>query len=272
MSVGTDEKVERTCPVCGSVYMARRTRLRWGRETTCGRACSYLLRGSSRQCKHWLPCAVCGKQVERAPSQIKNKNGLVFCSRGCHYSGRSLGLVSRTVVEPYRVDRSPAARKRRRVAAAKTRKTRIERNNYKHTDETRAKLSKATASYLARTWKPYARSKLELKVERELKRIGAVFTPQAAFRDTAGRYAFVVDFRLSNGVVLEVNGTYWHADPRTYPEGPKTPAQRRTVRLYTRKLEALGALGVRVVELWEADLRKNMRKTVRCAYAEATRH
>src|SRR5699024_281803 len=46
-------------------------------------------------------------------------------------------------------------------------------------------------------------------------------------RGAAGRFVACVDFMLSDGRALEVNGTFWHTDPRVYPDGPTFPAQVR---------------------------------------------
>jgi hypothetical protein len=95
------EPVSRACPVCGDTYLANPTRLRWGRETTCSRECSYQLRGSKLENSRQIVCALCEREVTRAPSQIKAKHGASYCSRECHYAGRSLGLTGRIVTQPY---------------------------------------------------------------------------------------------------------------------------------------------------------------------------
>jgi 5-methylcytosine-specific restriction endonuclease McrA len=93
--------VSRQCPVCGSSYSADSTRLSFGRQTTCSRQCSYALRAKKLNRRRRFSCAVCGKGVLRSPAQVKS--AFVFCSRTCHYKGRSLGLVQRVVLTPYAV-------------------------------------------------------------------------------------------------------------------------------------------------------------------------
>ncbi len=94
-------KVERQCPVCGKSYIADATRLRWGRETTCSRDCSYKLRGDNLSDQEAFVCPICGKEFARCRSHIKGKHGSQFCSRACHYIGRSAGLSKRVVAKPY---------------------------------------------------------------------------------------------------------------------------------------------------------------------------
>ena len=94
-------RVQRECPVCGRSYAADSIRLAHGRQTTCSRECSYVLRARRRSTSRAYECAVCGKRVLRSPSQVKSI--VVFCSSSCHCQGRSLGLLVRTVRRPYRV-------------------------------------------------------------------------------------------------------------------------------------------------------------------------
>jgi len=109
-------------------------------------------------------------------------------------------------------------------------------------------------------------SKLELLVAQELTLIGIQHTGQAKIRDPqSGKFIACVDFLLGDGRVLEVNGTYWHADPRTYPNGPIFPSQVHTADRYKVKMGKLALLGIPVIEVWETDLKSDPRETVRHA-------
>ena len=93
--------IQKTCPICGKEYLADAVRLSHGRETTCSRACSYMLRSQKITKKTSITCGVCGKIFELAPSQIDKKVHANFCSKDCHYKGRSLGITKRVVTKPY---------------------------------------------------------------------------------------------------------------------------------------------------------------------------
>src|SRR3990172_8410466 len=179
----------RPCPVCGVNYAASLIRLRWGRQTTCSRKCSYILRGRAKQ--HELRrciCATCGAEFDRRASGVENKYGHVFCARRCHYRGRSLGLVQRVVTKPYNIGET--ARAAWRVGALKVRDTRRARDNYRKSPETIAKLSIATAHTLAKSKR--MSSKLEDVVAGELDLLGAVYQRQFAIRDDGGRFAALI--------------------------------------------------------------------------------
>lgn len=256
--------MEKDCPVCGVSYDADPARLRYGRQTTCSRRCSYIRRGAGmKREKDEIVCAVCGQHVERSPARVKGKYGAHFCSSACHYKGRSLGISKRVVTSPYIV--TDAGRAAWVAGALKTRDKRIARDNYRHTDATKAKLSIATARTLAKG-KGTRVSKLEGKVAAYIRAWGVPVVPQYAFRGTASRFAYVVDFWFPTfNVALEVNGTYWHADPRVYTILNAT--QRRCVAKYARKVEHLASIGARLVEVWELDLKHDIAQAMLVTHA-----
>jgi hypothetical protein len=97
------ETISRECPTCGITYQAEPRRLRFGRQITCSRACSYRYRGEKKSKSVTLQCPVCGEHFKRSPAlAARAKHGSIFCSRKCHYAGRSLGLTKRVVTSPYR--------------------------------------------------------------------------------------------------------------------------------------------------------------------------
>jgi 5-methylcytosine-specific restriction endonuclease McrA len=85
------ELVKRECPNCGSAYQARLGRLKFGRETTCSRACSYALRGNQKVKVVDMVCDVCGGKFNRCPAKVKGKSNSV-CSLECYFQGRKSRL------------------------------------------------------------------------------------------------------------------------------------------------------------------------------------
>ena len=253
--------VNRECPVCAVSYKADPVRLRHGRQTTCSRACSYALRANKLEKGKTFECPVCEVEFTRRPSQIKSKHGAIFCSAACMYKGRTLGLTPRIVDKPY-VRVAPINYE----AIARAHATRRARNNYGHTDDTRARLSEATTRAIAEG-RISPVSKLEDEVAVVLDGLGVSYARQVPVRGAAGRFVACVDFMLSDGRALEVNGTFWHADPRVYPGGPEFPAQVRTAERWDRKVAALAALGIPVVVVWEKDLRDDFAEALRVALA-----
>ena len=258
-------KVERSCPVCTITYHADSARLKFGRQTTCSRACSYRLRGTNLENNLTLKCSVCGDEFNRAVSAIKGKHGGNFCSPACHYAGRGTGATARTITEPYKI--TEKGRDGWAKAAKKTRETRILRDNYRHTDATRALLSEKTSNAIAQGRVPVV-SRLEDKVAAELTAMGYEFIRQYPVRSQAGTFACVFDFLIGD-IALEVNGTFWHSDPRFFPGGPEHKIQERNAVAWSRKLAHAAHLNIRVVEVWEHDIKQGIREAISHALGAA---
>jgi len=109
--------VIRDCPGCGCAYPADPKRLKHGRQTTCSRKCSYDVRAAKKRTAQRVECSTCGGAFNRAPASRKSKHGAEYCSRSCHYAGRSAGLTGRTVDRPYRVTEEGRAAWRRSAEA-----------------------------------------------------------------------------------------------------------------------------------------------------------
>lgn len=258
-------KPERQCPICGAFYEYDAHRLAaFGRGSTCSRSCSYLYRAELIRRSQEFSCSVCGKQFTRSPSQIKSKHEGTYCSRACHYRGRSSGLTKRVVSRPY----VRVAIIDWKAVSAKAWATRRERGTDKHSDETRARLREATARALA--LRTDTVSKLEDVVATVLDGMGVAYMRQVAIRGAGGRFVAVADFWLPEWeTFLEVNGTFWHADPRTYPDGPIHDIQRRNAEAWQRKLRAYNILGYPLAVVWESDVRKDALEAVEGALSMA---
>lgn len=258
------EVVTRGCPVCGQIYSANPKRLKYGRQTTCSRSCSYKMRAEKLRNSEDLTCAVCSVVFTRCVTKVKGKYGSQFCSKTCHYKGRTMGKSKRIVVRPYVI--TEAAIAAWRMGIKKSRATRIARDNYKHTEATKAKLRDASCRAIAEN-RIKTTSNLELRVAPVLDALGIAYTHQYPVRGVDGRFVCVFDFFLPEyNTVVEVNGTFWHADPRSYPNGPIHAIQRRCAMKWEDKLARIRELGYRLVVLWEDDIRKHgedhMRRTI----------
>ena len=115
-------------------------------------------------------------------------------------------------------------------------------------------------------------SSIERRVGEVLARLGIAAKPQHGLRDAKGsRYVACIDFYLPDrGIALEVNGTYWHADPRFYDPTRLNATQKRTQERYLRKREQLKAAGLQLVEVWEADIDHNVEEAVLVALKRAS--
>ena len=67
---------------------------------------------------------------------------------------------------------------------------------------------------------------------------------------------YVYDFLLPDRLLVEVHGTYWHADPRSHEGKTLTPDQRRNRLHDVDKRLYAASRGYRFKVVWEADVRK----------------
>ena len=186
------DKINRVCLICGVSYLACPNRLSHGRQTTCSRVCSYQRRATSLSRQTAMACAVCGDEFSRAPSQVKSKHGYVFCSRECHYIGRSAGLVKREVVHPYT-----------------------------YSNDGIVKLRKTGARAYA-SGKTLPHPKTELAARAALERLGICHAYQQVFEHEDG--AFVCDFFFAAiSRVVELDG------PSHYGKARKRDAERDAI-------------------------------------------
>lgn len=249
--------IQRICPVCDVVYSADVKRLKHGRQTTCSRQCSYKMRANNLENSKVVICATCGIEFKRSVSQIKSD--VVFCSTKCHYKARSNGTLKRIITKPYNV--SDAGRKAWAIGAQKTRKIRLMRNNYKHSDETKKLLSLRTANAI-QTNKISRSSKIENVVAGVLDMLCVPYRRQVVHRANDGTFAFVFDFMIADDVAIEVNGTFWHADPRFYPDGAVHKIQQHNLQKWNRKIESAKNNGITIIEIWEYDIKQNAHSAV----------
>lgn len=256
--------IERECPVCPRTYGADLQRLKHGRQTTCSRACSYSLRGQNKVTSVTESCGVCGNPVTQPPSKrLRTKCSTPFCSRDCHYRARSMDLVGRVLTKPMNIPQHTRLAQADRMRFVNA--VRKAAGKYTHSLGTRAKISLGVAKAITEGRIPRV-SKLEFEVGDVLRRLGIATLPQYAIHDDRGRFAAVVDYFLPDfGVALEVNGTFWHSDPRAYPNGPEKPSQERTATQYARKEVLLCQRGIPLVEVWEIDFKANPELAVRSA-------
>ncbi len=98
--------IKRICK-CGVEYLADPKRLKWGRQTTCSRECSYKRRGRilgdshigkiphNKGIKYNINCSYCAKEFEIYP--YEKKSGRLYCSKPCADKAKDFGKTSEAV-------------------------------------------------------------------------------------------------------------------------------------------------------------------------------
>ena len=105
----------------------------------------------------------------------------------------------------------------------------------------------------------FGTSKLEQDfAEQFLDKLGIEYEWQYEAKDIGRFY----DFKIKNGPILEINGSYWHGDERIYEEKDLNNVQKRAK--YVDKLKEKWALlnGIPIYYIWEKDIRENPSKVM----------
>ena len=178
-------------------------------------------------------------------------------------------MSKRVVVKPYEI--SEGARSAWRESAKRTRLTRLERGNYAHSEATKRLMSEITTRAIAEG-KIRRVSKLEDRVSDYLESRGILFDRQYGIRDPiTGRYLASLDFFVDDRIAVEVNGTFWHADPRFYDLESLKPAQIRTLERWATKLDILTRLKIPLLVVWEHDLKEDFEGTLEMLIFDLTK-
>jgi very-short-patch-repair endonuclease len=65
------------------------------------------------------------------------------------------------------------------------------------------------------------------------------------------------DFKIVDGPIIEIQGSYWHGDPRIYEEKDLNKTQIRAQRIDEYKQKWALMHGIPIYYIWEKDIREN---------------
>ena len=65
------------------------------------------------------------------------------------------------------------------------------------------------------------------------------------------------DFKIKNGPIIEVNGSYWHGDGRLYEEEDLNRIQRKAQKVDKYKQKWALSHGIPIIYVWEKDIKEN---------------
>lgn len=106
----------------------------------------------------------------------------------------------------------------------------------------------------------FGTSKLEEKFAKEfLERLGVEYIYQFEAKDIGRFY----DFRVVNGPIIEIQGSYWHGDPRLYEEKDLNKTQKRAQRVDEYKKKWALMHGIPIYYVWEKDINENPEKVMK---------
>ena len=83
-------------------------------------------------------------------------------------------------------------------------------------------------------------------------------------------WKYRVDFIIDK-LIIEAYGSYWHCDPRLYPDGPKYTSQKDCVRRDALRIPYLQSKGYHILILWEKDIHENFERVKQLILASYNR-
>lgn len=100
----------------------------------------------------------------------------------------------------------------------------------------------------------YGTSKLEdYFAENFLNVLGVKYVRQYEAKEIGRFY----DFKIENGPILEINGSYWHGDKRIYEEKDLNSVQKKNIYIDNIKRRWAENNGIEIYYFWEKDIHEN---------------
>lgn len=100
----------------------------------------------------------------------------------------------------------------------------------------------------------YGTSRLEEDFASDfLDKLGVEYEYQYEAKDIGRFY----DFKVKDGPIIEIQGSYWHGDARIYEEKDLNQIQRKNMRIDEYKQKWALMHGIPIYYIWEKDIREN---------------
>ena len=233
----------RACPQCGKQFYTADTR-----KVFCNQSCyAASMRGSFAQ-----TCQQCHAQFTTAKS-VKRQ----FCSWTCLHAWRRdrLAPFHDAIRHMYVVDQMTIYEIGKVFNVAGT----TIQEQLKHMQIPRRTHNERTA--LAQ------RNRVGNSIEQAMEALLRELKLSYRRQEPLGHYAF--DFYLpDHHTLIECDGTFWHADPRFFPDPSKFyPVQTKTTQNDKRKTTYAAKKGFRLVRFWEHDIVNNREWVKTCLIA-----
>lgn len=98
----------------------------------------------------------------------------------------------------------------------------------------------------------FGTSKLEQRFARDfLDKLGVEYIWQFEAKDIKRFYDY---FLPEHRIIVEIDGSYWHSDPRVVDESKLTPTQKRNKRVDEIKNRWALMRGIPIIRIWEKDI------------------
>lgn len=122
----------------------------------------------------------------------------------------------------------------------------------KHSEETKRKLSRNTLKMIKDGKYKQTKTKPHLEVGKILQKLKIEYKEEYI----SGIFSF--DYYLNDlDILLEVDGDYFHSNPKIYPDGPKTKTQKINFYRDIKKNKYCDLNKIKLIRFWESDILNN---------------
>lgn len=287
------------CVVCGSNFWVSPSKV--NRYKTCSKECkgkyfSALHDGLNTGKTESRECLVCGKEFKVWKSRSKrSSNSGKCCSTKCHAQYKKIALDEDEIARFYKEGKSLNQIAKQMGVTAMTILHRLDAMNIKrrslsecnsgilnpmfgktHTEEIRQKIREANQKQFEN---PVAREKHGILTAKQISEgrtgkkhnslecklaeiIRSSITEEFVTQYRIGKYVF--DFFIPKfNLLIEADGTFWHADPRKYHDRSKLrPVQIKNLENDKKKNVLASEKGYKLCRVWEIDVFNNPSKIV----------
>lgn len=200
--------------------------------------------GMSKEC-----CENFKKACEKLSKNRMGKNNPMYGATPWNKGKDKRNPSIKRMAEARKGTITPEKTKKKQSESAKKRKVHGH-SGKKHTNRTKEKLRKIKSMHWARG--DFNRvSSIEIKTKEFLETLNTTEKPIHQYQVVY----FTFDFAYpDHKIAIEVQGSYFHVDPRIYPDGPKTAVQRRNFGRDKAKKKFTSKLGWTIIEVWEPEI------------------
>lgn len=145
---------------------------------------------------------------------------------------------------------SPELRLKQSEAAKKRKKH--GHSGHKHSEEAKQKMRDATLARIARGDFKHTKTKPHIKICSILQELDIEYVEEY----NISYWSFDI-YLIKYNILLEVDGDYYHSNPKIYPNGPKTKTQKINFARDMKKNIFVKDNKLKLIRFWESDILNN---------------
>jgi len=206
-------------------------------------------------------CANFSKGCEKLSKDRKGKDNPMYGKKPWNKGDKNFAKKISKMFKGY-----PKTEEHKKKLSESAKKRKVHgHTGFKHSEESKDKMRQATA-------KRYRQGKLlrETSIHIKTREYLDILNLNENYEEECFEKYFSIDFAFKNAkLAIEVQGTFFHIDPRVYPDGPVSAIQRRNFGRDKSKKKYLESKGWTILELWETEINNGeFKEILKCKLQE----